>query len=260
VIETLDDAVGLLMNKLDDLGLRTNTIVIFTSDNGGLHVPEGGHTNITHNAPFRAGKGYLYEGGLRVPLIVRWPGKLPAGRVVDQPVMNTGWFATLFELAKLRAPEGLDGESFANFLTGGSGKSRPLFWHYPHYTNQGSRPGGAMRHGKWKLIEHYDTGRAELYNLESDPGEINDLAAKEPKRVADFRKRLAAWRVSVGAQTNELNPNFQPELWKALYETVDPTRYNAAEANDRTRAQILNWRKQMNAAVTKDGKRERTRQ
>jgi arylsulfatase A-like enzyme len=272
VIESLDDTVGLLLRELDDLGLRTNTIVIFTSDNGGLHVPEGGHRRITHNAPFRAGKGYLYEGGTRVPLIVRWPGHVPAGKVTDWPVINTDWFPTLFQIIGVTAPKGLDGESFAGLLltgvpgregtvsrNGGVGISerlppapRMLFWHFPHYTNQGSRPGGAVREGDWKMIEHYDTGRAELYNLAADISETNDLSAREPKRVEEMRAKLAAWRVAVGAQTNELNPGFKSELWASLYQTLDPTRYNPAEANAEMRAKILEWRRQMNAALPKE--------
>jgi len=272
MIETLDDTVGLLVKKLDDLGLRTNTIVIFTSDNGGLHVPELAHTNITHNAPFRAGKGFLYEGGVRVPLIVRWPGRVPEGKVIDWPVMNTSWFATLLQLAGAPTPRDTDAESFAPLLLSGIPgpgvllspggrisisqrlpvKPRPLFWHFPHYTNQGSRPGGAVRDGDWKLIEHYDTGRAELYNLASDVGETNNLATREPQRVDELRLKLAAWRVRVGAQANSTNPDFKPELWTALYETIDPSRYNPIEADAEVRAKILAWRRQMDAVTRKE--------
>jgi arylsulfatase A-like enzyme len=262
VIETLDDTVGLLLAKLDALGLRTNTIVIFTSDNGGLHVPEGPHKSITDNSPFRAGKGFLYEGGLRVPLIVRWPGHVPAGRVVDTPVINTDWFATLFDLAGLNAPQNLDALSFANVLSGGAfGTQRTagfrrvrmqsLFWHFPHYTNQGSRPGGAVRDGDWKLIEHSDTGRAELYNLAADPREITDLASKEAERANDLRSRLHAWTAQVGAQTNAPNPNFDPALFKSLYEDVEPSRYEPVKASPATHERMLVWRKQMNAVLPK---------
>lgn len=140
---------------MDGLGLATNTIVVFTSDNGGLHVPEGPHARVTHNGPFRAGKGYLYEGGLRIPSIVRWPGRIPAGRVEDAPTINTeDRMPTLLELAGLTAGPGLDGVSVARPLTGrGQWPERRLFWHFPHYTNQGGRPGGAMREGRWKYLE-----------------------------------------------------------------------------------------------------------
>jgi len=259
VIEALDDTVGLLLGKLDALGLRTNTIVIFTSDNGGLHVPEGGHRRITDNSPFRAGKGFLYEGGLRVPLIVRWPGRLPVGRVVETPVINTSWFATLFELAGLDAPRNPDAPSFAPLLIGGTAKAQPMFWHFPHYNNQGGRPGGAMRDGDWKFIEHYDTATPELYNLADDPGELTNLAAREPQRAGDMRRKLLAWIESVKAQTNAPNPNFQLALYRELYENMDVSRYVPKEADSAMRARILEWRRQMNAAVVKERNNETSR-
>jgi arylsulfatase A-like enzyme len=139
LIESLDDSVGLLLKKLDALKLTENTLVVFTSDNGGLHVPELKHRRITHNTPCRAGKGYLYEGGIRIPLIVRWPGKVPAGTEIATPVISTDWLPTLLELAGAKVPPGLDGVSIAGLLTGtGKLAPRPLFWHVPHYTNQGS--------------------------------------------------------------------------------------------------------------------------
>jgi arylsulfatase A len=252
VIEALDDTVGLLLNKLDALGLRTNTVVIFTSDNGGLHVPEGGHRRITDNSPFRAGKGFLYEGGLRVPLIVRWPGRVPAARIVDTPVMNTSWFATLFELAGLPTPQNLDMPSFAAVLTGGTGKSQPMFWHFPHYNNQGGRPGGAIREGDWKLIQHYDVGTPELYNLIADPTETTNVAVLESQRGREMRHKLSAWIASVNAQTNSPNPRFQAGMYRELYEEVDISRYVPIKADSAMRARILEWRRQMNAAVTKE--------
>jgi arylsulfatase A-like enzyme len=161
VIETLDTAVGRLLAKLEALQLTERTIVVFSSDNGGLHVPEGGHARVTHNTPFRAGKGFLYEGGLRVPLLVRWPGRVSPGAVIDAPVINTDWIPTLLELIGQPAPTGLDGMSFAKLLTeGGAAPRRTFFWHFPHYNNQGGRPGGAMREGDWKLVEYFDAPEA----------------------------------------------------------------------------------------------------
>ena len=252
LIETLDDTVGLLLAKLDELGLRTNTLVIFTSDNGGLHVPELGHQRITDNAPFRAGKGYLYEGGLRVPLIARWPGRIPAGRVTDMPTLNTDWLPTLLELAGAAPLKNLDGESFAGLLTGGAARPRPLNWHFPHYTNQGGRPGGARRDGDWKLVEHYDGDGAELYDLSRDPGETNNLAAREPQRTEEMRQALRAWVQEIGAQTNAPNPNFQAALWKNLYQETDPTRYVPTKATAEEQARIAAWRRQMNAVLPKN--------
>ncbi len=250
VIESLDDAVGQLLAKIDSLNIASNTIVIFTSDNGGLHVPEGPHEKITHNTPFRAGKGFLYEGGLRIPLIVRWPGQISAGRVINEPVINTDWLPTLLEIASETMPKNVDGESFADLLMGKTATPRRnLFWHFPHYTNQGSRPGGAMREGDWKLIEHYDTGLTELFNLRADISETNDLARQQAERVRDMRAKLATWRVSVRAQTNAINPNFDPALFAALYEETDPTRYNALNDGEAGITRMLAWRKKMNAVL-----------
>lgn len=212
-IETLDDSVGRLLNRVDDLGLRDRTIVIFTSDNGGLHVPEGRDDPPTHNSPFRAGKGFLYEGGLRVPLIIRWPDHIKADAVTATPVVNTDLLPTLLELAGLALPSGLDGVSIAPVLTGkGDVPARPFFWHFPHYTNQGSRPAGAVREGDWKLIEDYESGEVELFNLAKDPGETRDLSGRERARVADLLGKLANWRRAVGAQQNTPNPHFDPVL------------------------------------------------
>ncbi len=252
LVETMDDTVGRLLAKLDSLGLAGSTMVIFTSDNGGLHVPEGPHATITHNAPFRAGKGFVYEGGLRIPLIARWPGKIPAGRVVEAPVINTDWLPTLLDCAGLPRVKGLDGESFRGLLTArSSGGSRRFYWHFPHYTNQGSQPAGAVRDGDWKLIEHYEDGRLELFNLAADIGETNNLAASESKRAARMAGLLAGWRRAVGAQTNPVNANFDPAAHRALYVDFDPSRLNPAEADDAGRGRAVAWRKQMNAVVPK---------
>jgi arylsulfatase A len=254
VIEALDDTVGLLLRALDAHGLRTNTIVIFTSDNGGLHVPEGPHKRITDNSPFRAGKGFLYEGGLRVPLIVRWPERVPAGGVVDTPVVNTSLFATVCELSELERPDDLDGPSFAAVLLGKAASAPPMFWHFPHYTNQGGRPGRAVRDGDWKFIVHYDAEAGELYNLRSDPGEMRNLAAQEPQRASAMSDQLAAWIRSVNAQTNAPNPDFNPALFQQLYEDVDVTRHVPTKESSQAHARLLKWRKQMNAVLPKPKK------
>lgn len=244
VIETLDDTVGRLLARLDSLGLTTNTIVVFTSDNGGLHVPEGRHKRVTYNAPFRAGKGFMYEGGMRIPLIVRWPGHVPVGTVAEDPVINTDWVPTLLELCGLPAPAGLDGVSFAPLLTGrGHAPKRPLFWHFPHYTNQGSRPCGAMRDGDWLLVEYYDENRTELYEVAVDVAEKTDVARFEPSRVAKMTAALAAWRKSVGAQENRPNPYFDPAEFKKLYIDVDASRFNPITADQAEWEKMWRWRK-----------------
>ncbi len=249
VIETLDDTVGRLLVKLRSLGLEGNTIVVFTSDNGGLHVPEGTHPRITHNTPFRAGKGFVYEGGLRIPLIVRWPGHVLAGRTVDDAVINTDWVPMLLDLVSRPVPGGLDGVSLAPLLTRrGPAPRRPFFWHFPHYTNQGSRPSGAMRDGDWMLVEYYDEERMELYNLAADTGERRNLAAREPARVAAMRADLAAWRGRVGAQANRPNPDFDADKYRELYLDVDASRFDPAAASQADWGVMRDWRKRMDAA------------
>lgn len=250
VIETVDDTVGRVLAKLDALKLAEKTIVIFTSDNGGLHVPEGTHPKVTHNTPYRAGKGFVYEGGLRIPLIVRWPGRVPAGAEVDAPVINTDWLPTLLELAGQPAPGGLDGSSLAALLTGrGPAPARNLFWHFPHYTNQGSRPGGAMREGQWMYVEFYDDDSAELYDLSADIREAQNLAAQQPERVAKMRAALGAWRTEMSAQTNRPNPNFDPAKYRELYRDVDASRFDPSRAGQLEWEKMWAWRKVMNAVL-----------
>lgn len=250
VIESMDDTVGLLLKKLDQLDLAGNTIVVFTSDNGGLHVPELNHQRITHNTPYRAGKGFLYEGGLRVPLIVRWPGRVKPGRTVGTPVITTDWLPTLLELAGGKAPAGLDGVSLAGLLTGQGGPpaDRPLFWHMPHYTNQGGRPGGAVRQGWWKLIVHYG-GTTELFDLAADPAETTPVP--RPQLMGKLGELLADWRKAVGAQENAINPDFDPALHRKLYVDADASRYDPLHATKEEFDRMQEWRKGMNAVVPK---------
>ena len=249
MVHTLDDSVGRVLAKLDELKLTANTIVVFTSDNGGLHVLETPNTPATHNTPYRAGKGFLYEGGLRVPLIVRWPDRVPAGRTTDTPVISTDWTPTLLELCGLKAPAGLDGVSLAGLLKGGGLPARPLFWHLPHYTNQGGRPGGAVREGDWKLIEHYEDGRVELFNLARDAGETRDLSGEEPKRAAEMKAKLAAWRKAVSAQANTPNPQFDAALHRKLYVDTDVSALKAGATAAEMRPKLEAWRAGMNAVL-----------
>jgi arylsulfatase A-like enzyme len=212
MLESLDESVGRVLARLETLGLSGRTLVIFTSDNGGLATREGPHTPATINAPLREGKGWLYEGGIRVPLIVRWPGRI-APRVDETPVWTPDLFATIQAMA---APEdkeaaAVDGVSLAPLLTQGEPLApRALSWHYPHYSNQGGRPGGAIRDGRWKLIEHYETGRGELFDLARDPRESTNLADRESDRVLELAARLAAWRNAANAQMPTPNPDYTP--------------------------------------------------
>jgi arylsulfatase A-like enzyme len=249
LIETLDDTVGLVMQKLDALGLADNTILVFTSDNGGLHVPEGGHTRVTHNTPYRAGKGYVYEGGLRVPLIARWPGRFPRGHVIHEPINNTGWLPTLLELAGASVPTDLDGISFAHGLMGGAVPAAPLFWHFPHYTNQGSRPSGAMREGTWLLVELYDEAVAELYDLSADVSEQHNIAAQHPARVAAMQAGLDAYRKENDVQYNQPNPNCDEAVFCSIYADTDASMFNPATAGNGEWQRMFAWRRRMDKAV-----------
>ena len=252
VVNTLDDSVGRLLDVLDELELTNNTLVIFTSDNGGVHLPELKEDAPTHNSPFRAGKGYVYEGGLRIPLIVRLPSVVSAGKVVETPVINTDWLPTILELCRVPiAAKDFDGTSLAWLLRGGDLPDRPLLWHFPHYNNQGGRPAGAIRVGNWKLIEHYEDGRLELFDLAHDFSEGHDLAAREPRRVADLKAQLAAWRTSVGAQVNSLNPDFDPAWHKRLYSNIDASRLRPDKTAAEMTPKLREWRQAMDAVVSK---------
>jgi arylsulfatase A-like enzyme len=249
MVNTLDTCVGQVLDRLDELGLADRTLVVFASDNGGLHVLESPDSPATHNTPYRAGKGFLYEGGLRVPLIVRWPGHVAAGQTSDVPVSMADWTPTLLEACGVKAPEKFDGVSLVPLLGGGRLPARSLFWHFPHYTNQGGRPGGAVRDGDWKLIEYYEDGRVELFNLAEDPGEARDLARAEPQRAAELKARLAAWRKEAGAQENEPNPKFDAALHRRLYEDVDASQLKPAATAAAMRPDWEAWRKAMNAVL-----------
>jgi len=213
MIESLDESVGRVVRKLEELQLADHTVIFFTSDNGGLATREGPATPATSNAPLRDGKGHLYEGGIRAPLLVRWPGGIPPGSVSHAPVSSVDYFPTILELAGVKptARMVLDGVSIVPLLKQtGAPKRDALFWHYPHYSNQGGKPGGAIRVGDWKLIEHYEDGRWELFNLKDDISERHNLAALEPKRAQQLGVRLDAWRREVGAQMMLPNPAYQP--------------------------------------------------
>lgn len=196
----LDAFVGSVLDKLEKAGLAKNTIVIFFSDNGGLSTKA--EIGPTSNEPLRAGKGWLYEGGIRVPLIIRAPGITKPGNVTDVPVISTDFYPTLLALAGLPAkPEQhRDGINITSILRGEAAPARDtLFWHYPHYHGSTWAPGGAMREGDWKLIEFFEEDTVELYNLKTDISERNNLAASEPQRVKAMRAKLVAWRDETGA-------------------------------------------------------------
>lgn len=200
MIETMDTSVGRVLAKLKELGLEENTVVMFMSDNGGLSTSEGSPTS---NLPLRGGKGWLYEGGIREPFLIRWPGGAKAGTTCDVPVISTDFYPTILDIAGLDAKptQHLDGVSLVPLLKdNGRIAERPLFWHYPHYSNQGGMPGGAVRTGEYKLIERFEDGRVHLYNLRDDIGERVDLAKEQPDRVNKMRRQLHAWYKRVDAK------------------------------------------------------------
>jgi arylsulfatase A-like enzyme len=234
MIREMDEAVATVLAALERTGLAGDTLVVFSSDNGGLSTAEGAPTS---NLPLRAGKGFVYEGGIRVPLLVRWPGVVAAGGTSAVPVTTLDIAATLLDAAgclpggagasaaaagsgtagagAAEAPDAavLDGTSLRPLLAGkGSPPARDLIWHYPHYSNQGGRPAAALiagdgpQPGAEKLVEHFEDGRFELFDLAADPGEYRDLSAERPARAAELKARLAAWRMAVAAAMPKPNP------------------------------------------------------
>ncbi len=213
MIESMDEGVGRVMRKLEDLNIADRTVILFTSDNGGLMYEGGSKTPVTSNRPLRAGKGHLYEGGVRVPLIVRWPGVVKPGRTCDVPASSVDYFPTIEEMAGLRhdSKTVIDGVSLVPLLRQRGGLApRALYWHYPHYSNQGGQPGAAIREGNLKLIEFYEDSHLELYDLSEDIGERHNLAREMPDKAAELHAKLKAWRASVKATMPTVNPNYDP--------------------------------------------------
>ena len=208
MVAAMDEAAGRVLDALDRLDLDEDTIVVFFSDNGGLSTSEG---HPTSNLPLRAGKGWLYEGGIREPCVLRWPGKLAPGSVSDLPVQSVDLLPTLAAATGVPLPEGvtMDGVNLLPALRDGEAlPPRDLFWHYPHWGNQGGTPGGALRSGPWKWVERFgpDGIQGELYHLVEDPGEAIDRSSTEPERAAAMGARLARWRAEVDARMPRPNP------------------------------------------------------
>lgn len=211
MLEALDNAVGKVRQKLADRGLLDNTVIIFTSDNGGLATTEGPKTPATSNAPLREGKGWLYEGGIRVPLLMRGPVGIKPGTMQDTPVCSIDLLPTLCEWCGRVAPPGIDGVSLAALIRNDEALApRALYWHYPHYANQGGRPGGAIRKGNYKLIEYYEDGRQELFDLKADPRESRNLHDELHVLVSSLHGELEYWRRTVNAQMPTPNPQYEP--------------------------------------------------
>lgn len=212
MVESMDRAVGKVLKQLEDSGVADNTVVMLTADNGGLSTSEGLPTS---NLPLRGGKGWLYEGGIREVFLVCWPGSKHPGSTCDVPVITTDFYPTILDLAGLpaRPQQHLDGDSLKPLLSGGNQLDRgALYWHYPHYSNQGGIPGAAVRDGDWKLIERFEDGRTQLFNLKDDLGEKQDLAAKYPERVAEMRQQLHEWYKETDAKFLQAKPG-GPAPW-----------------------------------------------
>jgi arylsulfatase A len=238
MVESMDESLGNVLARLKELNLDDNTIVIFFSDNGGMSAANFGNPKkiiskcslnkaySTSNLPLRGGKGWLYEGGIREPLIIYWPHETTGGRVCDVPVIGTDFYATILDMVGAHpgkpGQDGVDGMSLVPLLKGDQDGAariarRALYWHWPHYSNHGAQsPGGAVRYEDYKLIEYYENDTVQLFNLKADPGEQHDLAQSEPAKAQQLTAMLHRWRTAVNAEMPTPNPNYNPNAhWPA---------------------------------------------
>ena len=213
LVESMDDAVGVVLNALKDMGLDKSTIVIFTGDNGGVTSGDGYSTN---NTPLRGGKGYQWEGGIREPYFISVPWLKISGKKCDVPVSGIDFYPTILDLAglPLKPDQHNDGISLIPLLKGGKIAPRSLIWHYPHYGNQGGDPNSIIRQGDWKLIHYWENGKDELYNLKTDLAETTDLAGKYPGKTLGLRRQLDTYLKSVGALIPVKDPQYNADLEK----------------------------------------------
>ena len=213
MIQSVDESVGRVLDKLDEMGIADNTVIIFMSDNGGL-IGEGKWTDVTSNLPLRSGKGTPYEGGVREPMIIRWPGVTEPGSICSDIVTSTDFYPTMLEMATIEGDpnQHTDGVSLVPLLRQTGTLDRDaVYWHYPHYHPLGSTPFGSVRTGDYKLIEFYEDSRVELYNLKDDIGEQDNLAEKMPDKADELLSMLDSWRKSVDAQMPVPNPEYKRE-------------------------------------------------
>lgn len=215
MVHKMDSNVGRILNKLKLAGIDDNTIVVFTSDNGGLSTAEGSPTS---NLPLRGGKGWLYEGGIRVPFIIKMPNALANGSKVNTPVVATDFYPTLLRLTDIPLvfEQHIDGVSLLPILNGnGIDQDRALYFHYPHYSNQGGFPGAAIRLGDWKLIERFEDGKIHLYNLKNDISEKKDLSKENSEKTDELQEKLHQWYKEVDAnflKEKEGNSPWKPAI------------------------------------------------
>lgn len=218
MVASLDQSVGRILDRLEQNQLTDNTVIVFTSDNGGLTQRYGKHDGFTENLPLRRGKGSAYEGGVRVPAIIKWPGVTRSGMVSNEPIITNDYFPTFVEMATATSSsddrinqETTDGQSLVSLLRDPNATlERDLFWHYPHYHAGGDGPYSAIRSGDYRLIEFHEGQSVRLYDLASDLGELNDLAVQMPEKAVSLRTKLHRWRTSIGAQMPMVNPNHDP--------------------------------------------------
>ena len=229
LVEQMDDAIGVVLKALDEMGLDKNTIVVFTSDNGGVAA---GDAYSTSNKPLRAGKGYQFEGGIREPYFIKVPWLNLGGVQCAVPVSGTDFYPTLLELVgeKLRPNQHQDGVSFVPLFMGDSIPERALIWHYPHYGNQGGEPSSIIRKGDWKLIYYYEDGHEELYNLTNDISETTDLSADKPELVKQLDAELFAYLKSVNANMPEPDPEYDAAKEKEYLEQLITKKWPAVES------------------------------
>jgi arylsulfatase A-like enzyme len=220
MIQQLDQSIGIVLAKLDEIGLDDNTIVCFTSDNGGV---SSGDAYATSNLPLRGGKGRQWEGGIREPFYIKAPGVSKQGAKSDIPVNGIDWYPTLLELCGIEIPkkQKVDGVSLVPVLSGNKIQDRPLYWHYPHYGNQGGEPSSIIMEGDWKLIHYHEDGRDELYHLSNDIGEQNNLMAKEKIRAQQMRKKLDAWLKQTNAKFPKPDPKFDSAKREARWKNIE---------------------------------------
>ena len=226
MVESVDESLGRLLDRLQALELADDTIVILFSDNGGMSAANFGNPQrvvkanrqdrafSTSNLPLRGAKGWLYEGGIREPLIIKWPRRGQRGKVCKVPVISTDFYPTILEMVgvPLLPQQHIDGHSLAGLVKGDRKVERSaLFWHFPHYSNHGMQsPGGAIRAGDYKLLEYFENNTVQLFNLQHDLGEQNDLSGTEPDKVAELREQLHTWRQHVSAAMMPPNPDYLP--------------------------------------------------
>ena len=223
LVESMDDAVGKVLNALKELGLDKNTIVIFTGDNGGV---TSGDCFSTNNSPLRAGKGYQWEGGIREPYFISVPWLKSAGKKCDAPVSGTDFYPTILDLAglPLRPDQHNDGVSVLPLLKGEKLAERELIWHYPHYGNQGGDPSSIIRKGDWKLIHYYEDGHDELYNLKTDLSEKKDVSGENPKIAQQLKADLFDYLNKVGAKFPEKDPEYSAEAERTYLDGIVKNR------------------------------------